>query len=461
MSIRFYCPSGHRLSVTEKHAGETIRCPRCRQKVVVPAASSSDSAKGTKSKSDAESEQETVESEQTPKDETDEKPNSTPPEQEKPRSKPPPLPHARKSARAKDDPTQPKQKPVPKVEVPDRPDAGHDGESVLDSEAPKLKDRLKPQRASKEWTEPESPEAPPKAPPKVPPKLPAPKAPPDAGQEPAGEAARTSESLPPKTRPARSGHETEDEEHKQEEPASRRGRRDRKRSKREERDEAPEAESLPPEPPEPDAARRHPAREARPKRTPRRRGPKMMPPNVYQADRGSLVTIRGLAAILALVVLFSLLPVGWLTARPYFREAPAAASEDGTETAPVEFKSYLNLETAPGWARVVILVAVIQVFYIAWMLAAPDWAGVWVVMVVFAVVSTAYGMGTAMAITWPVEKPMLLGVGDEFRTSAKYWCGSVLAVMSLATYLCGRTSAKWRRMCELELAGRRRAPLPR
>jgi len=159
--------------------------------------------------------------------------------------------------------------------------------------------------------------------------------------------------------------------------------------------------------------------------------PKTMPPDVYQADEGKILTVKYLAIVLVLAALFSVVPVAW--------------------------RLQLNLETAPGWARIVVLIAALQVLYVAWMLAAPDWAAVWVVMLVFAGVSTIYGTATAYVIASPADKPMLFELGDV-RHSAPSWCGAVLAVMALATYLCGRTSARWRRSFELETAGRRRKP---
>ena len=152
-----------------------------------------------------------------------------------------------------------------------------------------------------------------------------------------------------------------------------------------------------------------------------------MPVDIYRPDQGRILTVKWLALFLAAAVAFSLIPVF--------------------------YKMYLNLETAPGWARVILLMAALQAIYIAWMLSAPDWVSVWVVMLVFALVAAAYGMATALALATPLDKSMLLGMG-EVRTSAKGWCGAVLLVMSLATYLSGRTSAKWRRAFELEKAGR-------
>ncbi len=155
-----------------------------------------------------------------------------------------------------------------------------------------------------------------------------------------------------------------------------------------------------------------------------RRREKMVPPDAYAADQGHLATVKWLAVVLSLAVVFSM--------------APAL--------------TYLNLAAAPGWARSVLLLGVLQLFFIAWVVNGPDWASVWVLMLVFAGVSTLYGMATAMALATPLDKPMLLGMG-QVRDSAGRWCGAVLMVMSLATYLCGRTAARWRRSFELGVAG--------
>ena len=156
-----------------------------------------------------------------------------------------------------------------------------------------------------------------------------------------------------------------------------------------------------------------------------------MPADVYRADEGTLATVKGLALILGLVVAFSLAPVLY------------------------DYTRCLNPATAPDWARIALLVATLQAGYIAWMLNAPDWASVWVVMLVFATVAAMYAVATAVALATPLEHPMWLEM-DEVRDSARAWCGSVLLAMSLATYLCGRTATKWRRTFELETAGKGR-----
>jgi hypothetical protein len=154
-----------------------------------------------------------------------------------------------------------------------------------------------------------------------------------------------------------------------------------------------------------------------------------MPPDVYRPDAGNLATVKWLALILGLVVAFSIAPVVHLM--------------------------HFNPATAPDWARVVLAVAAVQAAYVAWMLNAPDWATVWVVMLVFAVVSALYAVATAVAVATPLGEPIWLDM-DEVRSSAGAWCGSVLLAMSLATYVCGRTAAKWRRTFKLQTAGRNR-----
>lgn len=187
--------------------------------------------------------------------------------------------------------------------------------------------------------------------------------------------------------------------------------------------------SPPPLPAKPLARQRPTA--LKPRRPPRRtlfpRSGRVMPPDVYQPDQGKIQTVRWLALLLAMVVAFS--------------TAPAVM--------------HLNLPASPGWVRAVLLLAALQAVYLVWMLATPDWSTVWVMMLVFAFVAALYGTATAIAVATPLDKAMPLGMG-EVRTSSARWCGSMMLLNALATYLCGRTSAKWRRSFELEMAARAR-----
>jgi hypothetical protein len=152
-----------------------------------------------------------------------------------------------------------------------------------------------------------------------------------------------------------------------------------------------------------------------------------MTPDVYQADQGHLETVKWLAVILGVVVAISAAPAVW----------------------------HVSLASTPGWARLALLLAAVQAIFIVWMLATPDWSSVWVVMLVFAFASALYGAATAIAMATPLDRPLPLDMG-EVRSRASQWCGAVLLLTALATYLCGRTSARWQRTAELARAGRDR-----
>jgi len=149
--------------------------------------------------------------------------------------------------------------------------------------------------------------------------------------------------------------------------------------------------------------------------------------NTYRPGRDRIQAIRWLAFFSALAAAFGSVPA-W---------------------------EHLNLEVAPGWARVALLLAALQGFYIAWMLATPDWSSVWVVALVFALVAAIYGMATAVALAMPFERPLPLDM-EALRHSAPRWCGSVLLVNALFAYLCGNSSVRWRRSYQRETGGRSR-----
>ncbi|MHC4405907.1 MAG: hypothetical protein ACYTG0_40200 [Planctomycetota bacterium] len=149
------------------------------------------------------------------------------------------------------------------------------------------------------------------------------------------------------------------------------------------------------------------------------------PVGAYQADPGRVQTVRWLAAILAGVVVFSAVPAA----------------------------RFVNLETAPGWARAVLLLAALEAVYIAWMLTAPDWASVRVVMLVFLCAAALYAVVTAGVVLASPDDPLPLDL-DALRRVAPRWCGSVLLVSFLAAYVCGRTSTRWRRAAEREAVAR-------
>jgi hypothetical protein len=151
-----------------------------------------------------------------------------------------------------------------------------------------------------------------------------------------------------------------------------------------------------------------------------------MPLDVHEPDDEEIQTARSLALLLALIVGLGTIPA-W---------------------------GHVNLQTAPNWARLVLLLAAIEGFYLVWMVATPDWASVWVVMIVFAFAASLYAMATAIAWGTPPSRPLPLDIG-ELRHTAARWCGAMLLLHVLATWLCGHTASKWRQSYELQMAPRR------
>jgi len=138
----------------------------------------------------------------------------------------------------------------------------------------------------------------------------------------------------------------------------------------------------------------------------------------HQADRGYVQAVRWLSLVLALLVVTGAVPA-W---------------------------GHLNVAAAPGWARLILLVALLQLAYLAWMAISPDWSTVWVVMVVFAVVAAFCALATAVAVATPADRALPLGL-DAVREKMARWCVAALLLNVLGTYLCGRTSVRWRRSC--------------
>ncbi|MBN1588370.1 MAG: hypothetical protein JW888_02540 [Pirellulales bacterium] len=151
-----------------------------------------------------------------------------------------------------------------------------------------------------------------------------------------------------------------------------------------------------------------------------------MPLGVYWADRGHVETVRWLSVVLGLLVVLSTVPA----------------------------LGHWNLATAPGWARLLLLIAALQIAYLVWMALLPDWSTVWVVMLVFAASATFYALATALVVTMPADRVLPFGL-DAVRDKAARWCGAVLLLNVLGTYLCGWTSVRWRQSCRRSFPGNR------
>jgi hypothetical protein len=106
---------------------------------------------------------------------------------------------------------------------------------------------------------------------------------------------------------------------------------------------------------------------------------------------------------------------------------------------------YWDLGVAPGWARGVLLMALLQLAYAAWLVSIPDWASLWGMMIVLAIVATIYGTAAAMTLATPMEHEPPLGL-ESVRHTAPYWCGGIMLLTISAAYLCGHAAQRMRRI---------------
>jgi hypothetical protein len=145
----------------------------------------------------------------------------------------------------------------------------------------------------------------------------------------------------------------------------------------------------------------------------------------YRPDRGKVTTVYGLATALAAVALFGAAPA---VVRMY---------DDG----PLD---------APRWAQVALLIAGLQLAYVAWMASTPDWSTVWVAMWVFALVASFYALIMGVAVFTPRSRVIILEMADE-RDRAAGWCAAVVLLTFLATYMCGRVAFRWQKTMKAAL----------
>lgn len=151
----------------------------------------------------------------------------------------------------------------------------------------------------------------------------------------------------------------------------------------------------------------------------------------YRPEAARLRTVYFLAAALAAVAFFTALPA----------------------------LRHLNLSEAPNWARAMLLLAGLQIFYAAWMASLPDWSTVWFGMLTSAVAAALYGVVLAaieVTSAAPGEE-LILGVIAEQRRTAGGWCAVAMLLSILVSYLCGRTSGRWQRsyaQAQSRLAGK-------
>ena len=105
---------------------------------------------------------------------------------------------------------------------------------------------------------------------------------------------------------------------------------------------------------------------------------------------------------------------------------------------------YWDLAAAPGWARAVMLLGLLELAYAAWLASVPDWGALWAVMFVLAAHATLYGAAAAAALAVPPHDELPLGL-SAVRGQAPLWCAMVAALTVAAAYWCGHLAQTMRR----------------
>jgi hypothetical protein len=106
--------------------------------------------------------------------------------------------------------------------------------------------------------------------------------------------------------------------------------------------------------------------------------------------------------------------------------------------------SRLNPSTAPTWVRWLLMLSLVQLAYAMWMVSFPDWSTVRTTMFALAAVATLYGVALGIATVTPPEKSLPFDLNDV-RDKVRLWCGAVLLLLGLLTYICGRIAFRWRK----------------
>jgi hypothetical protein len=106
--------------------------------------------------------------------------------------------------------------------------------------------------------------------------------------------------------------------------------------------------------------------------------------------------------------------------------------------------SRLDPSTAPNWVRGLLMLAVVQLAYATWMASFPDWSTVRITMFALAAVAALYGVALGIATVTPPEKSLPFDLNDV-REKLRLWCGAILLLLGLLTYVCGRFAFRWRK----------------
>jgi hypothetical protein len=103
-----------------------------------------------------------------------------------------------------------------------------------------------------------------------------------------------------------------------------------------------------------------------------------------------------------------------------------------------------RLASAPGWARLTLLTAGLQLAYVAWLATNPNWTAMWVAMIVLAATATMLAVAGSMLLMAPFDADLPLGL-DALPRGAASWRFAGAIVSAAASYYCGHMAQLWRR----------------
>lgn len=102
----------------------------------------------------------------------------------------------------------------------------------------------------------------------------------------------------------------------------------------------------------------------------------------------------------------------------------------------------LDLVQAPRWIQALVVLAVVQTAFAAWLMLAPDWSTEWAGMLFTALIATGFaGCLTAVAAT-PEGKELFLEL-DRPRMQVIGWCAANVLLFGMLSYASGAMSSAW------------------
>jgi len=123
---------------------------------------------------------------------------------------------------------------------------------------------------------------------------------------------------------------------------------------------------------------------------------------------------------------------------------------------------YQAIESAgvERWARLLLLLAVVQMAYVVYSVQLPDWSTVWVVALVTTAMACLYAAALGVCMFSGQESQLLhaLQLADQhYHGQAARWCFLMLCLMLMLTYSYTRVAFRWHRAYQLAIAPRDRA----